>query len=95
MRLSFSSSAMKSLVLAIMASASLSSAWMPTGNGKHPHQTRTMHHEEQNVKPRSLPSNLPIRGVNLGSQFIVEPWMATDEWNSMGCNGMEHLDHQG
>lgn len=87
MRLSFSSPAMKSLVLAIMASASLSSAWMPTRNGRYPHQTRTMHHEEQNVKPRSLPSNLPIRGVNLGSQFIVEPWMATDEWNSMGCNG--------
>uniref|UniRef100_A0A8H7K9G3 glucan 1,3-beta-glucosidase n=1 Tax=Bionectria ochroleuca TaxID=29856 RepID=A0A8H7K9G3_BIOOC len=26
-----------------------------------------------------------IRGVNLGSQFIIEPWMANDEWNSMGC----------
>jgi glucan endo-1,6-beta-glucosidase len=23
--------------------------------------------------------------VNLGSQFIIEPWMAGDEWNSMGC----------
>jgi aryl-phospho-beta-D-glucosidase BglC (GH1 family) len=25
--------------------------------------------------------------VNLGSQFIIEPWMANDEWNSMGCGG--------
>ncbi|KAI1416660.1 glycoside hydrolase family 5 protein [Hypoxylon sp. FL1857] len=26
-----------------------------------------------------------VRGVNLGSQFIIEPWMAHDEWQSMGC----------
>ena len=29
--------------------------------------------------------NFEVRGVNLGAQFIVEPWMASDEWNSMGC----------
>ncbi|KAI6084141.1 glycoside hydrolase family 5 protein [Hypoxylon rubiginosum] len=34
---------------------------------------------------RWLPSVDKIRGVNLGSQFIIEPWMAYDEWNSMGC----------
>ncbi|KAI5866045.1 glycoside hydrolase family 5 protein [Durotheca rogersii] len=34
---------------------------------------------------RWLPSTDKIRGVNLGSQFIIEPWMAWDEWNSMGC----------
>ncbi|KAF2087572.1 glycoside hydrolase family 5 protein, partial [Saccharata proteae CBS 121410] len=28
-----------------------------------------------------------IRGVNLGSQFIVEPWMAAQEWIDMGCYG--------
>lgn len=28
-----------------------------------------------------------IRGVNLGSMFIIEPWMANNEWNNiMGCN---------
>ncbi|KAI1141658.1 glycoside hydrolase family 5 protein [Hypoxylon sp. FL0543] len=26
-----------------------------------------------------------VRGVNLGSQFIIEPWMAHDEWQKMGC----------
>lgn len=26
-----------------------------------------------------------IRGVNLGSLFIVEPWMSSDTWKSMGC----------
>ncbi|KAI0019180.1 glycoside hydrolase superfamily [Xylariomycetidae sp. FL0641] len=34
---------------------------------------------------RWLPGADKIRGVNLGSQFIIEPWMASDEWNSMGC----------
>ncbi|KAF2115262.1 putative glucan endo-1,6-beta-glucosidase B [Lophiotrema nucula] len=26
-----------------------------------------------------------IRGVNLGSLFIIEPWMAPQEWKEMGC----------
>ncbi|KAF8534504.1 glycoside hydrolase family 5 protein [Trichophaea hybrida] len=32
-----------------------------------------------------LPSSAKIRGVNLGSLFIVEPWMAFDAWKAMGC----------
>ncbi|KAI4870992.1 glycoside hydrolase family 5 protein [Hypoxylon rubiginosum] len=34
---------------------------------------------------RWLPNVDKIRGVNLGSHFIIEPWMAYDEWASMGC----------
>ncbi|KAI1777015.1 glycoside hydrolase family 5 protein [Hypoxylon cercidicola] len=34
---------------------------------------------------RWLPSVDKIRGVNLGSHFVIEPWMASDEWTSMGC----------
>ncbi|KAI1175660.1 glycoside hydrolase superfamily [Nemania sp. FL0916] len=34
---------------------------------------------------RWLPAIDKIRGVNLGSQFILEPWMARDEWRRMGC----------
>lgn len=26
-----------------------------------------------------------MRGVNLGSQFIIERWMAEDTWKKMGC----------
>jgi len=26
-----------------------------------------------------------IRGVNLGSLFVVEPWMMNQEWQEMGC----------
>jgi aryl-phospho-beta-D-glucosidase BglC (GH1 family) len=32
-----------------------------------------------------LPSH-KIRGVNLGSLFIVEPWMSSNTWKSMGCD---------
>ncbi|CAJ2505731.1 Uu.00g131250.m01.CDS01 [Anthostomella pinea] len=34
---------------------------------------------------RWLPGSDKIRGVNLGSHFIIEKWMAGDEWNTMGC----------
>ena len=36
-----------------------------------------------------LPTSGKIRGVNLGSQLIVEPWMASDEWSSMGCGSFK------
>lgn len=34
-----------------------------------------------------MPDEDKIRGVNLGSQFIIEPWMANDAWSSIGCDG--------
>ncbi|KAH7042659.1 glucan endo-1,6-beta-glucosidase B [Macrophomina phaseolina] len=37
---------------------------------------------------RTSPTN-KIRGVNLGSQFIIEPWMARHEWAAMGCGDAE------
>ncbi|CAL8580038.1 hypothetical protein XPA_005771 [Xanthoria parietina] len=36
-----------------------------------------------------LPASSKIRGVNLGSQFVMEHWFANDEWNKMGCGGTE------
>ncbi|OTA94889.1 glycoside hydrolase family 5 protein [Hypoxylon sp. CO27-5] len=41
--------------------------------------------ESAQPSKRWLPSGSKVRGVNLGSQFIIEPWMAHDEWQSMGC----------
>lgn len=38
--------------------------------------------------PNSVTAKLPsekIRGVNLGSQFIFEPWIAESKWSEMGC----------
>ena len=59
-------------IFAIAACVMLSAAWMPQDN-----------HE---ITRRWLPASGKIRGVNLGSQFIVEPWMASNEWNKMGCD---------
>lgn len=61
-------------------------AWLPTqGSENIPalFQRRT-----SRVHPRgSSPSK--IRGVNLGSFFIIEPWMASLRWASMGCGGLK------
>lgn len=79
------------LILAITTYTGLSAAWMPTrdssllSNGKSQRRAPIMPSVMQKETKRWLPSALPIRGVNLGSQFIVEPWMASDEWDSMGC----------
>ena len=84
---------MRSLILTITAYAAISAAWMPTGNDslvskvKTLHQAPVLQQDGQNETTRWLPGNLPIRGVNLGSQFIIEPWMANNEWNAMGCGG--------
>ena len=84
---------MRSLIITITVFASLSMAWLPTrddplmGNVKHLQQVPIVQNEDSNETTRWLPNNLPIRGVNLGSQFIIERWMANDEWNSMGCSG--------
>ncbi|KAI9729166.1 MAG: hypothetical protein M1834_007073 [Cirrosporium novae-zelandiae] len=38
-------------------------------------------------RKRWLPYTLPIRGVNLGSLFVFEPWLAETEWTRIGCEG--------
>ncbi|KAL3456954.1 glycoside hydrolase superfamily [Aspergillus heterothallicus] len=38
-------------------------------------------------KKRWLPSSGKIRGVNLGSHFIFEPWISNSVWTSLGCGG--------
>ena len=30
-----------------------------------------------------------IRGVNLGSMFVFEPWLASNAWNQMGCGNYQ------
>jgi hypothetical protein len=34
---------------------------------------------------RWLSESGKIRGVNMGSLFVIEPWMVPDEWEKMGC----------
>ncbi|KAL7957933.1 glycoside hydrolase family 5 protein [Trichoderma compactum] len=56
-------------------------AWTPQSNAK------VFSRDAKNVM-RWLPGSDKFRGVNLGSQFIIEPWMASDEFASMGCGGL-------
>ncbi|KAI5806091.1 glycoside hydrolase superfamily [Geopyxis carbonaria] len=46
-------------------------------------------HSNDTVSSNWLPYAPKLRGVNLGSLFIVEPWMASDAWTAMGCGGHE------
>ncbi|UKZ69749.1 uncharacterized protein TrAtP1_010753 [Trichoderma atroviride] len=62
----------------LVASAS---AWTPQSNAK------VFSRDTEGVM-RWLPGNDKFRGVNLGSQFIIEPWMASDEFSGMGCGGL-------
>lgn len=84
---------MRFSILITAAYVGLSVAWMPTKDdsllryGKHTRQATIAQQGNQNATARWLSNNSPIRGVNLGSQFVMEPWMASDEWNSMGCGG--------
>lgn len=64
-------------------------AWMP-GEQQEIYSVdgaNLFNHSETSVNStkRWLPGTSKIRGVNLGSLFVFEPWMATPQWNSMGC----------
>ena len=65
----------------VLGLAALASAWMPGG--------KLLGHENANIGARWLPASGKIHGVNLGSLFIIEPWMASDAWNAMGCGGQQ------
>ncbi|KAF9771352.1 hypothetical protein IL306_011011 [Fusarium sp. DS 682] len=40
----------------------------------------------EKLTERWLPNGDKIRGVNLGSQFIIERWMCEESWKNMGCS---------
>ncbi|KAL9593774.1 MAG: hypothetical protein Q9179_005702 [Wetmoreana sp. 5 TL-2023] len=82
---------MRSIVFLVVGNAALSFAWLPTAQespilaGQDVHQAPLIPQHDKNATIRWLPASGKIRGVNPGSQFVIEPWMAYDEWNSMGC----------
>lgn len=65
---------MKLLLLLALGFSISSEAWMP--------YQKKLFASEAKQNP-----GLRIRGVNLGSLFVFEPWMAGTEWRSMGCSG--------
>ncbi|KAE8383441.1 putative glucan endo-1,6-beta-glucosidase B [Aspergillus bertholletiae] len=72
---------MKSIRLtALSALATLTVAWLPTTD-----KTIT----SSNGTDLFSASNGKIRGVNLGAQFVFEPWIAMTAWSEIGCGGQE------
>ncbi|RMZ90711.1 hypothetical protein DV736_g2045, partial [Chaetothyriales sp. CBS 134916] len=74
------------LFLAVFISTSL--AWLP-GSSSPWINTRTVSPRSSNHSAYSSLSNSSsgwkMRGVNLGSLFIIEKWMAYTEFHDMGC----------
>jgi aryl-phospho-beta-D-glucosidase BglC (GH1 family) len=62
----------------LLGLSTLATAWLPSDRSRN-----------STLDARWLPASGKIRGVNIGSLFIVEPWMASDEWNAMGCGGKQ------
>jgi hypothetical protein len=79
------------LLLTLLASLILpASAWLPgehkdiyARDGTNLFNTSAVPSDSSDK--RWLPASGKIRGVNLGSLFVMEPWMASTEWSNMGC----------
>jgi hypothetical protein len=75
---------MKSSLYAAFTLMAMAHAWLSHGTeSSDSTTTRLPAGRGRSVKRYS--TNSKIRGVNLGSHFIIEPWMASTEWSSMGC----------
>ncbi|EWG46381.1 hypothetical protein FVEG_06900 [Fusarium verticillioides 7600] len=78
-------------ITALVALTTSASAWLPN---TEPHAMNERDNEifvyplrtDPNNK-RWLPATKKIRGVNLGSLFIYEPWIDSQEWANTGCEG--------
>ena len=83
---------LRSTLAALAAFVSLSHAWLP-GDDKPILDKRGFSLFEEprpeGVDKRWTPGKLPIRGVNLGSLFVFEPWTDWQEWQNMGCSGQK------
>lgn len=72
----------------VAALCGLSAAWMP-GVHKDIYSKEGKNLFEKRANPlsrRYLPGSGKIRGVNLGSLFVFEPWIAETTWSSIGCD---------
>jgi len=76
---------------ALLALAAAAQAWMPRDTdffNKHHDTSAPYNSSITDAGHRTFKRQISaseIRGVNLGSLFIMEPWMASTEWASMGC----------
>ncbi|KUL91588.1 hypothetical protein ZTR_01680 [Talaromyces verruculosus] len=79
---------MKTTLATVAALSGFVSAWMP---GVHKDivslSGENLFNKTDPVTKHWLPSSGKIRGVNLGSLFVFEPWLAEKSWSSIGCSG--------
>lgn len=61
-------------------------AWLPSDHSLLPAPTDPLIDPATNIT--STPPMGKIRGVNLGSMFVFEPWMASTSWATMGCSSV-------
>jgi hypothetical protein len=80
---------MKYLFFAFFALASVASAWLPFQTEQPALGTTRLSIGWGRSIKRLSSSYDKIRGVNLGSLFIIEPWMASQEWSEMGCKSVK------
>lgn len=82
---------MWSQILLMLQCAVLAVAWLPKDTGYFSKQADMNTYNDTIVDSHRTFANrryipgFEIRGVNLGSLFVVEPWMASTEWATMGC----------
>lgn len=79
--------------LAVLLAAGPASAWLPgqdkeiyAHDGTNLFNNSALH--TNTTSKRWLPASGKIRGVNLGSLFVFEPWLAETAWSNMGCGGL-------
>lgn len=86
-------------LLALAAVAHLSYAWLPSDGSRKLLDTRgfslfdsqntSTSDDSDDIGKRWWTASGKIRGVNLGSLFVFEPWIANGEWNNIGCGGQQ------
>lgn len=78
--------------------ASLTLAWLPEvekeilsvdGTNLFNQTSITNTSSSGDITARWMPASGKIRGVNLGSLFVFEPWIASGIWSNMGCAGAQ------
>ncbi|KAI1085635.1 glycoside hydrolase family 5 protein [Whalleya microplaca] len=71
------------LLASLAALCSVAHAWLPSN--------KTGYHilgKPDVLGPKWLQSE-KVRGVNLGSLFVFEPWLCGKEWKEMGCENLD------
>lgn len=74
------------IIATVAALCGLAAAWMP-GEHKDIYSVKgeNLFNKTDPLTKRWLPSSSKIRGVNLGSMFVFESWLAENSWSSIGC----------